>query len=150
VSTITMSPSRHVPVVKEGRLAGIVSIGDVVKSRMSELEFEREQLDSYAHSDQSRPWPPGFSPHRAGHSRLGSVVRPRAPARRAVHLASAARPTPATATVDGLGDHRVAAVTRSGGLLRCGSDPAADPKVVAASGPAAKASSIAGTNAAMS
>jgi CBS domain-containing protein len=40
---------RHVPVVKDGRLTGIVSIGDVVKSRMSELEFERDQLDSYVH-----------------------------------------------------------------------------------------------------
>ena len=38
---------RHVPVVKDGRLTGIVSIGDVVKSRMSELEFERDQLGSY-------------------------------------------------------------------------------------------------------
>jgi CBS domain-containing protein len=38
---------RHVPVVKDGRLAGIVSIGDVVKSRMRELEFERDQLGQY-------------------------------------------------------------------------------------------------------
>jgi CBS domain-containing protein len=44
---------RHVPVVKDGRLAGIVSIGDVVKSRMSELEFERDQLDSYVHGAQT-------------------------------------------------------------------------------------------------
>ena len=29
------------------------SIGDVVKSRMSELEFERDQLDSYVHSAQT-------------------------------------------------------------------------------------------------
>jgi CBS domain-containing protein len=38
---------RHVPVVVDGRLHGIVSIGDVVKSRMGELEFQREQLESY-------------------------------------------------------------------------------------------------------
>jgi CBS domain-containing protein len=38
---------RHVPVLADGRLAGIISIGDVVKNRMSELEFERDQLDSY-------------------------------------------------------------------------------------------------------
>jgi CBS domain-containing protein len=38
---------RHVPVVKDDKLAGIISIGDVVKSRMSELEFERDQLDHY-------------------------------------------------------------------------------------------------------
>lgn len=38
---------RHVPVVDDGMLRGIVSIGDVVKSRIGELEFERDQLSSY-------------------------------------------------------------------------------------------------------
>jgi CBS domain-containing protein len=38
---------RHVPVLKEGQLAGIVSIGDVVKSRINELEVERDSLSSY-------------------------------------------------------------------------------------------------------
>jgi len=40
---------RHVPVVKDGKLVGIVSIGDVVKHKLSQLEFERDQLDSYVH-----------------------------------------------------------------------------------------------------
>jgi CBS domain-containing protein len=40
---------RHVPVVEDGRLTGIISIGDVVKSRIGELEFERDQLDRYLH-----------------------------------------------------------------------------------------------------
>ncbi|MBD8870150.1 CBS domain-containing protein [Nocardioides donggukensis] len=40
---------RHVPVLTEGRLTGIISIGDVVKSRIGELEFERDQLDHYVH-----------------------------------------------------------------------------------------------------
>ncbi len=40
---------RHVPVVTDGRLTGIISIGDVVKHRMAEVEFERDQLDSYVH-----------------------------------------------------------------------------------------------------
>ncbi|MEO5711305.1 MAG: CBS domain-containing protein [Nocardioidaceae bacterium] len=45
---------RHIPVVAEdGRLTGIMSIGDVVKSRMSELQFERDQLDSYVQRSQS-------------------------------------------------------------------------------------------------
>jgi CBS domain-containing protein len=44
---------RHVPVLTDGKVTGIISIGDVVKSRMSELEFERDQLDSYVHSAQS-------------------------------------------------------------------------------------------------
>jgi CBS domain-containing protein len=38
---------RHVPVLEDGKLIGIVSIGDVVKSRMQELESEHEQLQSY-------------------------------------------------------------------------------------------------------
>lgn len=41
---------RHVPVVVEGQLTGIVSIGDVVKIRIGELEFEREQLSTYIRS----------------------------------------------------------------------------------------------------
>lgn len=40
---------RHVPVVTDGRLTGIISIGDVVKQRIRELEFERDQLDHYVH-----------------------------------------------------------------------------------------------------
>jgi len=38
---------RHVPVVEQGRLAGIVSIGDVVKARLSELEHEHDALRDY-------------------------------------------------------------------------------------------------------
>lgn len=38
---------RHVPVVDEDRLVGIVSIGDVVKRRLDELETERKQLSEY-------------------------------------------------------------------------------------------------------
>jgi len=49
MALMTAGRFRHVPVVKDGQLVGIVSIGDVVKSRMSELEFERDQLDSYVH-----------------------------------------------------------------------------------------------------
>ena len=38
---------RHVPVLEDGALAGIVSIGDVVKSRIEELEEDREALFKY-------------------------------------------------------------------------------------------------------
>jgi CBS domain-containing protein len=38
---------RHVPVVDGGRLVGIVSIGDVVKAHIDQVEFERDQLDNY-------------------------------------------------------------------------------------------------------
>jgi CBS domain-containing protein len=53
MAVMTRRRFRHVPVVDDGSLVGIVSIGDVVKSRMSELEFERDQLDSYVHSAQT-------------------------------------------------------------------------------------------------
>jgi CBS domain-containing protein len=38
---------RHIPVVVDGRLHGIVSIGDVVKHRIEELQVERDQLTAY-------------------------------------------------------------------------------------------------------
>jgi len=38
---------RHVPVVDDGTLIGIVSIGDVVKSRIDELQTEAETLHDY-------------------------------------------------------------------------------------------------------
>jgi CBS domain-containing protein len=38
---------RHVPVLEDGRLVGIVSIGDVVKARLDELERERRDLLEY-------------------------------------------------------------------------------------------------------
>lgn len=38
---------RHVPVEEGGKLVGIISIGDVVKSRIQEIEFEAEQIKAY-------------------------------------------------------------------------------------------------------
>ncbi|MGB9208069.1 MAG: CBS domain-containing protein [Pseudolabrys sp.] len=39
---------RHVPVLRDGRLAGIISIGDVVKQRLDDLELETNVLrDAY-------------------------------------------------------------------------------------------------------
>lgn len=38
---------RHVPVVEDGSLVGIVSIGDVVKHRIDYLQAERDQLTAY-------------------------------------------------------------------------------------------------------
>ena len=45
--TMTKRRIRHMPVVVDGRLMGILSIGDVVKSRISQLESDRQQLESY-------------------------------------------------------------------------------------------------------
>lgn len=41
---------RHIPVVKDGELRGLVSIGDVVKARLDELAAERDQLVAYVQS----------------------------------------------------------------------------------------------------
>jgi len=38
---------RHFPVVADGRLCGIVSIGDLVKNRLDEVEFEANSLRSF-------------------------------------------------------------------------------------------------------
>jgi len=38
---------RHLPVLSDGELVGIVTIGDVVAARLRELERTREQLESY-------------------------------------------------------------------------------------------------------
>jgi len=44
---MTENRVRHVPVLVDGRLAGIVSIGDVVKNRMEEMATEHQQLQAY-------------------------------------------------------------------------------------------------------
>jgi CBS domain-containing protein len=38
---------RHLPVLKDGRLSGLVSIGDLVKSKIAESEAEAENLKAY-------------------------------------------------------------------------------------------------------
>jgi len=45
--TMTDLRIRHVPVVVDGRLRAIVSIGDIVKHRIDELQAERDQLVGY-------------------------------------------------------------------------------------------------------
>ena len=48
-TTMTEGRFRHLPVCENGRLVGVVSIGDVVKAHIDQVEFERDQLDSYLH-----------------------------------------------------------------------------------------------------
>jgi CBS domain-containing protein len=47
--TMTDGRFRHLPVCEDGRLVGVISIGDVVKAYIDQVEFERDQLDSYVH-----------------------------------------------------------------------------------------------------
>ena len=44
---MTAGKFRHLPVVEQGRLTGIVSIGDVVKHRLQEMEREQSALRDY-------------------------------------------------------------------------------------------------------
>jgi len=44
---MTAGKFRHVPVVEQGRLTGIVSIGDIVKSRVEDMERESAALHDY-------------------------------------------------------------------------------------------------------
>ncbi|HEY0904907.1 MAG TPA: CBS domain-containing protein [Marmoricola sp.] len=48
-NTMTQGRFRHLPVCDSGRLVGVISIGDVVKAYIDQVEFERDQLDSYVH-----------------------------------------------------------------------------------------------------
>ncbi len=47
MAVMTQRRIRHVPVVRDGILCGIISIGDVVKSRIDELEKDRKELVEY-------------------------------------------------------------------------------------------------------
>jgi CBS domain-containing protein len=44
---MTAGKFRHVPVIEQGKLAGIISIGDVVKHRLHEIESESNALREY-------------------------------------------------------------------------------------------------------
>jgi CBS domain-containing protein len=47
MAEMTTRRIRHFPVVDDGRLVGIVSIGDLVKSRLDEIEFEAHSMRSF-------------------------------------------------------------------------------------------------------
>ena len=47
MAEMTRSRVRHLPVVEDGKLIGIISIGDVVKNRLEELETETSVLRDY-------------------------------------------------------------------------------------------------------
>ncbi len=47
MSLMTEGRVRHLPVLKDGKLSGMISIGDVVKRRIAEVEFEAEEMKRY-------------------------------------------------------------------------------------------------------
>ena len=50
MEVMTLQRIRHLPVVRNGAVDGIVSIGDVVKQRLQEAQSELEELRSYISS----------------------------------------------------------------------------------------------------
>jgi CBS domain-containing protein len=44
---MTTGRFRHLPVVEDGRLVGVISIGDVVKHRLAEIEAETQAIKDY-------------------------------------------------------------------------------------------------------
>ena len=47
METMTLGKFRHLPVVEDGKVVGLISIGDIVKRRVSEYEHEQEALREY-------------------------------------------------------------------------------------------------------
>jgi CBS domain-containing protein len=47
MSLMTEKRMRHLPVVEDGKVIGVVSIGDLVKAIIAEQQFQIEQLESY-------------------------------------------------------------------------------------------------------
>jgi CBS domain-containing protein len=47
MSMMTERRIRHIPVLRDGALVGIISIGDVVKHRLDEMEYETSSLRSF-------------------------------------------------------------------------------------------------------
>jgi CBS domain-containing protein len=51
MAVMTAKAVRHLPVLESGRLVGIVSIGDMVKSVIGDQKFIIEQLEHFIHGD---------------------------------------------------------------------------------------------------
>jgi signal-transduction protein with cAMP-binding, CBS, and nucleotidyltransferase domain len=47
METMTTGKFRHLPVVDDGKVVGLISIGDIVKRRVQEYEAEQEALRDY-------------------------------------------------------------------------------------------------------
>ncbi len=61
MALMTNNRVRHLPVIEDGRLLGLLSIGDLVKDIISELEFSNDQLVHYINGTHGSM---GFAPHR--------------------------------------------------------------------------------------
>src|ERR1700716_3162977 len=64
---MTLGKFRHLPVVEDGKVVGLISIGDIVKWRVREYEMEQEALQKNTKPAESNPpapppHPPSFPP----------------------------------------------------------------------------------------
>lgn len=50
METMTAGRFRHLPVVDAGRLIGMISIGDVVKQRLADIEHQASEIRNYLHA----------------------------------------------------------------------------------------------------
>ena len=77
---MTRGRFRHIPVLEQDRLVGIISIGDVVKQRLGEMERESERCGITSRRREPPPTPPPAAcrPDRRPSS---SAARPRTPCR---------------------------------------------------------------------
>lgn len=46
LKTMTAGRFRHMPVMRDGALVGVISLGDVVKARLSEVQVERDAMEA--------------------------------------------------------------------------------------------------------
>jgi CBS domain-containing protein len=53
MALMTENRLRHLPVMRDGQLVGLVSIGDLVKDIISQQQFVIEQLENYIRGDRA-------------------------------------------------------------------------------------------------
>ena len=73
MATMTRSRHRHVPVVVDGVQRGLVSIGDMVKHRLEELELETNVLRGHCRGLRNERRHQAMSRSGRGHARAGSA-----------------------------------------------------------------------------
>ena len=125
---MTTGKFRHVPVVEQGRLVGMVSIGDVVKHRLQEMEREiRGDARLHPHGIAQGPAETGESGARVKDAAVPGCDARRCRARSLVHFVAAISPLCCPARVTGEGNVRGSLILLTALMMgaSAGSGPAA-------------------------